>query len=98
MTRAAVHAASLLAAFLLLFAPLAGPHAAASAAPAAALALLSAVLHRARVLPLAAPAEATRARVTAWSSTLLAAVLPQRDPDAAGKPRPRAPGAEPLTV
>lgn len=35
-----------------------------------------------------------RVRTTLRERTLRTAFLPQRDPDAAGRPRPRAPGAE----
>ncbi|WP_202124644.1 DUF6412 domain-containing protein [Actinomadura physcomitrii] len=35
-----------------------------------------------------------RVRTTLRDRTLRTAFLPQRDPDAAGRPRPRAPGAE----
>ncbi|WP_207936440.1 DUF6412 domain-containing protein, partial [Actinomadura sp. KC216] len=37
---------------------------------------------------------AARVRTALRERTLRTAFLPQRDPDAAGRPRPRAPGAE----
>ncbi|WP_433474190.1 DUF6412 domain-containing protein [Spirillospora sp. CA-142024] len=39
-----------------------------------------------------------RVRTTLRERTLRTAFLPQRDPDAAGRPRPRAPGAESAAV
>lgn len=98
MTRAATNAAGLLAAFLLLLAPLGGSHASALAGTAAALALLATAAHHAGVVPLAGPAEAAQATVAARTSSRETAFLPQRDPDAAGKPRPRAPGMNPRTA
>jgi Family of unknown function (DUF6412) len=97
MTRTAAGAAGILAAFLLLLAPLGAQHGPALAASAAALALLTAAVHCVGVLPLLGPAEAARTTVAARSG-LAADVPPQRDPDAAGKPRPRAPGVNPRTV
>ncbi|GAA4103658.1 MULTISPECIES: DUF6412 domain-containing protein [Actinomadura] len=44
-----------------------------------------------RAEPRVSPA---RVRTTLRERTLRTAFLPQRDPDAAGRPRPRAPGAE----
>jgi hypothetical protein len=64
------------------------------AASASALALLAAVALCAYVLLVVGPTEAGRGAVVARSSTRAAAFLPQRDPDAAGKPRPRAPGSD----
>jgi hypothetical protein len=100
MTRAAVGRASILAAILLLLVPLGGQHStafAASAACAATLALWTAAAHYTGVVPPAGTAGTTR-EFTAWSSAHETVLLPQRDPDAAGKPRPRAPGANPRTV
>jgi hypothetical protein len=98
MTRGAANAAAILAAFLLFLAPLGSQHATAFTASAAALVLLIATVHYARVVLLVGPAGAAQATVAAWSSTRDAAFQPQRDPDAAGKPRPRAPGANLQTV
>ncbi|WP_207939035.1 DUF6412 domain-containing protein [Actinomadura darangshiensis] len=55
----------------------------------AGLLVLAAVRVRGRRGHRAAPA---RVRVTLRERTLRTAFLPQRDPDAAGRPRPRAPG------
>lgn len=98
MTRATAGTASLLAATLLLLVPFGSQHSTALAASAAAVALLTAAVHCAAVLLLIGPAETTRSTYAAWSSTHKPAFLPQRDPDAAGKPRPRAPGVTPRTV
>ena len=98
MTRGAANAAGVLAAFVLFLAPLGSPHATALAASAAALALLVATVHYARVVTFIGPTEVAHATVAARSSARDAAVQPQRDPDAAGKPRPRAPGVNPQTV
>ena len=98
MTRAAAGAASLLAATLLLLAPFGSQHSTALAASAAALALLTAAALYAGLVLLIGPADSTRATFAAWSSTHRPAFLQQRDPDAAGKPRPRAPGTNPRTV
>jgi hypothetical protein len=100
MTRGAANAAGVLAAFVLFLAPLGSQHASALTASAAALVLLAATVHYARVVLLVRPAGAARATVAAWSMARGAACQPQpqRDPDAAGKPRPRAPGANPQTV
>jgi hypothetical protein len=88
----------MLAALLLFLAPLGGQQPSALAASAAAVAVLAATVHCARVVLLIGPAEAAQVTVAAWSSARDAAFQPQRDPDAAGKPRPRAPGANPQTV
>ena len=98
MTRGATNAAGIFAAFLLFLTPLGSQHSSALAASAAALVLLIATVHYARVVLLVGPAKAAQATVAAWSSARDAAFQPQRDPDAAGKPRPRAPGANPQTV
>ena len=98
MTRGAAYAAGILAAFMLLLAPMGSQHTPALAASAAALVLLIATVHYARVVLLVGPAGAARATVAVRSSARDAAIQPQRDPDAAGKPRPRAPGANPQTV
>jgi hypothetical protein len=101
VTRAGVNAAGLIAACLLLLAPFDGQHATALAASASALALLTAaVALYAQVVPLAGPTGViARGKIAAArSSSLDSAFLPQRDPDAAGKPRPRAPGANPPAV
>jgi len=88
--------ALLLLAFL---APLSGQNAVALTASASALALLTAgFLRYAKVIVLADSAEAAHADAPAHSSSHYVIVLPQRDPDAAGKPRPRAPGSNPSTV
>lgn len=74
-------------------------HVTALAASASALALLTAaLLQYARAVPLADSADVAHAAAAARSSILDVAFLPQRDPSAAGKPRPRAPGANPVTV
>jgi hypothetical protein len=88
----------MLAVCLLFLAPSGSQYMPALAASAAALALLTAAAHCARLVLLVGPAEATQATVAAWSSARDAAFQPQRDPDAAGKPRPRAPGTNPQTV
>ena len=88
-----------LAFLALLLAPAGGQHAVALTASAAALALLIArLLRSAGVVRLADAAEAARGITAVRSSSCDVVVLPQRDPDAAGKPRPRAPGSHPSTV
>jgi hypothetical protein len=85
--------------FSTLLAASGGQHATALAASASALALVTAALiRRTRLVPLAESAEVAHAAAAARSSILDVAFLPQRDPAAAGKPRPRAPGANPATV
>jgi hypothetical protein len=85
-------AAIFIAAFLLLLTPFGGLHATALAASASALALLTAaVLRWAGAVPLTGSADLARGAVPTRSSVREVVVLPQRDPDAAGKPRPRAP-------
>jgi hypothetical protein len=69
------------------------------AASASALAVLTAALWCCAVAVLiAGTAQAAHAAAAALSSLRDTAYLPQRDPDAAGKPHPRAPGANPATV
>jgi Family of unknown function (DUF6412) len=58
----------------------------------AGLVVLSVV--RVRAAGLGARRALARVRTTLRERTLRTAFLPQRDPDAAGRPRPRAPGAE----
>ncbi|WP_225992031.1 DUF6412 domain-containing protein [Actinomadura montaniterrae] len=48
---------------------------------------------RVRAAALSHRATPARVRTTLRERTLRTAFLPQRDPDAAGRPRPRAPGA-----
>jgi len=103
MTRqGVVNAASLIAvtlAFFTFLAPFGAQHAVALTASASAVALLTAgLLQCARVFLLADSTEATHGVGAARSSSRDLVVLPQRDPDAAGKPRPRAPGSNPSTV
>lgn len=99
MSRAAVNTAGVLATLLLLLVPLTGQyqHASTLAAFTAALALVTAAMLCARVALLAHPAEATHAGVAAWMFARDAAFQTQHGPNAAGKPRPRAPGANPRT-
>ncbi|MFJ3496433.1 DUF6412 domain-containing protein [Streptomyces sp. NPDC086091] len=67
-----------------------------AATSAAAAALLLSSLAAARAVPAVAP---TRVRTALRDRDRRTAFLPQRDPDAAGRPRPRAPGhALPTTV
>ncbi len=61
-------------------------------AGALAACLASALLGRLSAVPLARRAAALREK--SWC----AAFLPQRDPDAAGRPRPRAPSARPAAA
>ncbi|GAA1546031.1 hypothetical protein GCM10009678_30880 [Actinomadura kijaniata] len=67
-----------------------GLWAALATAGVAALLVLAATLPALRREPRSALA---RLRTTLRERTLRTAFLPQRDPDAAGRPRPRAPGA-----
>ncbi|HEY3868113.1 MAG TPA: DUF6412 domain-containing protein [Actinocrinis sp.] len=86
-------------AFFAFLAPVGGQHALALTASAAALTLvITGLLRCARVVLAADPAAAARGSVAVRSSSCDAVVLPQRDPDAAGKPRPRAPGSHPSAV
>src|ERR1051326_4029227 len=90
--------ASLLAAFVTLVALSGGQHTAVLVASASALALLSSALRCCAVAVLiAGTAQVAHAAAAARSSLRDTAFLPLRDPDAAGKPRPRAPGANPAT-
>jgi hypothetical protein len=100
MTRAAANAAGILATLLLFLAPLSGQyqHASALAASSAVVAVLTAAAYCARLVPLVSPAAATQASVAAWAFTCEAALQTQHGPDAAGNPRPRAPGANHRTV
>lgn len=101
-SRGVLNAAGYLAAALTLLAclaPVGGPHAVALTASAGALALvITRLLLCAKVVLVADPAEAARGATAVRSSSCDAVVLPQRDPDAAGKPRPRAPGSLPSAV
>lgn len=93
MTLRGLGTASLIAAFLVLFVPLDGQHSIAVAASTSALALLTVGLTWCAVLVLFTGATKAEQGAAAARSTLReTAFLPQRDPDAAGKPRPRAPG------
>jgi hypothetical protein len=84
---------------LVILAPFGDQHAVAVTASAAAVALLIAgLLQGAKVIPLVDSARTAHGSATARSSSRDVVVLPQRDPDAAGKPRPRAPGSHPSTV
>jgi hypothetical protein len=68
-------------------------------ASVSALALLTTrLLQRAEMVLLVDSAEATHGAAAAGSCFRVVTVLPQRDPDAAGRPRPRAPGSNPSTV
>lgn len=95
----ALAAASCLAVSLMFLAvpgPVGGQHGLALAASASALALLVAGLLRcARALVLTEPTVAARAITAARSSARELVVPVQRDPDAAGKQHPRAPGSHP---
>jgi hypothetical protein len=86
--------ASLIAAFLVLLVPMGSQHSIAVAASTSALALLTTVgLTWCAVLVLCTGAtKAEQGAASARSTLRETAFLPQRDPDAAGKPRPRAPG------
>ena len=99
MTHRAATAASLLAAFATLLVLFGGQNTAVLVASATALALLAAGLRRGALsVLLAGIAVAAQTAAAARSSLRDTAFLPQRDPDAAGKPRPRAPGTNPVTV
>ncbi|NUR29283.1 MAG: hypothetical protein HOV83_26150 [Catenulispora sp.] len=95
----ASNAASWFATLAMLVAVLGGQHGATLVASASALAVLTAALWFCAFAMLAAGTrQATQAAAAARSSLRDTAYLPQRDPDAAGKPHPRAPGANPATV
>ena len=99
MTNRGATAASLLAAFVTLLALVGGQNTAVLVASATALALLAAALRRSAFSVLMArTVVAAQTAAAARSSLRDTAFLPQRDPDAAGKPRPRAPGSNPVTV
>ncbi|GAA1982710.1 DUF6412 domain-containing protein [Catenulispora subtropica] len=99
MTLRASNAAGIFAAFAMLVAVFAGQQSAVLVASASAVALLSAALWFCVVSVLiAGTAQAAHADAAARSSLRDTAFLPLRDPDAAGRPRPRAPGAYPATV
>ena len=99
MTHRAATAASLLAALVTLLALAGGQNTAVLVASATALALLATAL-RGGVFAvlLAGTTAAAQTAAAARSSLRDTAFLPQRDPDAAGKTRPRAPGSNPATV
>lgn len=97
MTLRGATVASLFAALAMLLAVSAGQHTAVLIATASAVAL-AAVLQRCTVSVLiAGTAQVAHAAAAARSSLRDTAFLPQRDPDAAGKPHPRAPGSNPVT-
>lgn len=99
MTNRGATAASLLAAFVTLLALVGGQNTAVLVASATALALLAAALRRSAFSVLmAGTVVAAQTAAAARSSLRDTAFLPQRDPDAAGKPHPRAPGSNPVTV
>ena len=104
MRRVLVSATSLTVALLLallaLQALLYAPHAVLLSASASALALLlvAACARSAGMLLPTLYAHSVDGVAASRSSSRDAAVAPQRDPDAAGKPRPRAPGSHPSTV
>lgn len=99
MTLRATTLANLFATLAMLLALAGGQHTAVLVASASALALLTAALWRgAAAVLLAGTTQAAHIAAAARSSLRDTAFLPQRDPDAAGKPRPRAPGANPATV
>lgn len=91
---------ALLLALLAIQALLYAPHAVLLSASVSALALLliaTCAQHAGTLLPaLCAGGADAVAAFRAGSPDV--AVVPQRDPDAAGKPRPRAPGSHPSTV
>ena len=83
----------------LLLAPfLAGESASALVASASALAVLAAARYCCKVILLVGSADATGQACAIRSLARAVRILPQCDPDAAGKPRPRAPGLTPSTV
>jgi hypothetical protein len=86
----------LLALQALLYAPHAVLLSALASAPA--LLLIATCAQRARMLLPALCADGADGVAAFRSSSPDVAVVPQRDPDAAGKPRPRAPGSYPSTV
>ncbi|NUR57144.1 MAG: hypothetical protein HOV87_00295 [Catenulispora sp.] len=99
MTLRATNLASLFATLAMLVAVFGGQHTAVLAASASALALLTAAFWRgAAAVLIAGTVQAAHIAAAALSSLRDTAFLPQRDPDAAGKPHPRAPGANPVTV
>jgi hypothetical protein len=84
--------------FFAMLATLTGQSPTAVVASALTIGLLAAAFLHAR----AAVAQAGSAKAATWAASVRelarhTAFLPQRDPDAAGKPRPRAPGADPAT-
>jgi uncharacterized protein DUF6412 len=84
---------------LAFLAPSVGPHSVALGASASALALLVAGLLRyAKTVISTEPVHVARAVVATRSSSCELVALPQRDPDAAGKQRSRAPGSRPSAV
>lgn len=99
MTHRGATAASLFAAFVTLLALVGGQNTAVLVASATALAVLAAALRRSAFSVLmAGTTVAAQTAAAARSSLRDTAFLPQRDPDAAGKPHPRAPGSNPVTV
>lgn len=99
MTHRGATAASLLAAFATFLVLFGGQNTAVLVASATALALLAAALRvSAFSVLMAGTAVAAQIAAAARSSLRDTAFLPQRDPDAAGKPHPRAPGSNPATV
>jgi Family of unknown function (DUF6412) len=90
----------LLLALLALQTLLYAPHAVLLSASASMLAvlLIAACARRAGTLLLALCADGVDGVAASHSSSHDVVVAPQRDPDAAGKPRPRAPGSHPSTV
>jgi hypothetical protein len=99
VTHRGATAASLLAAFATFLVLFGGQNTAVLVASATALALLAAALRvSAFSVLMAGTAVAAQIAAAARSSLRDTAFLPQRDPDAAGKPHPRAPGSNPATV
>ncbi|MEY9863188.1 hypothetical protein ABH935_008837 [Catenulispora sp. GAS73] len=99
MTHRGATAASLLAAFVTLLVLFGGQNTAVLVASATALTLLAAALRcSAFAVLMAGTTMAAQNAAAARSSLRDTAFLPQRDPDAAGKPHPRAPGMNPVTV
>jgi hypothetical protein len=99
VTHRGATAASLLAAFVTLLALCGGQNTAVLVAAASALALLAAAPRSSAVSVLVVgTAMAAQTAAAARSSLRDTAYLPQRDPDAAGKPHPRSPGSNPVTV
>ena len=91
---------ALLLALLALQELLYAPHAVLLSASASVLAalMIAACARRAGTLLLALCADGVDGVAVSRSSSPDVVVAPQRDPDAAGKPRPRAPGSNPSTV